>query len=83
MPLVSKEQFEEWKRENPVTLEFIKFLKEEAKARRFLIGSGGIIDRKKPLDQIGADVYKALTQAEIYELVCGIEYEDMYPEEGE
>lgn len=80
---VSKEQFEEWKNENPVTLEFIRFLKEEAKARRFLVGSGGILDKKKPLHEIGGDVYKMLIQAEIYELICGIEYEDIIdPEEG-
>lgn len=82
MAKISKKEFEEWKKENPITLAVFKYLLEQAHTRRYLVGSSAVIDREKSLQEIGEQTYKYLTQAEIYEnIASGLEYEEIIDNE--
>ena len=82
MQRISKEAFEEWKKENVVTLTVFKYLLYQANIRRHLIGSGTVIDKNKSMQDIGEQTFRFLTEASIYEsIVNNLEYEEIIEDE--
>lgn len=73
---ISKEAFDEWKNEHPISIAFFQLLKDEATIRREMLAAGAV-DISQPFQKIGEDVYKALIQADIYEHITEVQLEDI------
>jgi len=77
---VSKEEIEEWLT-SPVTLQYFKVLKNEADARRFMVGSGQC--KRDTMYETGEAYIRVLTQAEVYDACAAPTVEDILEEDNE
>lgn len=78
--VLSKDQFLEWRNENPVSQVFFAFLDDQAVLRREAVSTINI-SKKVPFEEIGQAVYKALIEADYFDLVKNIQYEDLLDDE--
>jgi hypothetical protein len=77
-PRVSRSEYEEW-RSSLVTEQLFNFFKLE---RELLIQTLSGIDMWKPNEEIGEEYFRRRYAAECYRQLASIDYEDLFPEEG-
>ena len=77
-PRVSRSEYEEW-RSSLVTEQLFNFFKLESE---LLIHTLSGIDMYKPNAAIAEEYFKRRYAAECYKQLATIEYEDLFPEEG-
>lgn len=79
---ITLDQFEEWKKEHPVSIEFFKFIGTQAAMRRAFL-SAGMFNRDGSFADIGEEVIRALMSAEAFEEVLKTEFEDLEDDDEE
>jgi hypothetical protein len=74
--MITEDDFSEWK-ELKVTRAFLKAISDQAKMRRAMLSDGVYEYKEKRFSEIGEEVYRLLTLAEIYENILEIPLEDI------